>query len=173
MKSENEDAKLDDLISKAIGNNKSAFDFAQWKEDHPEDIAAFKEQTAGKSHKPIKYASIILSAAAMILLVFMLQPNVSESELQIAEYSPKILTAKIKLPDNVATIAKLNFAFEKGGMEAVDTFYEQTVKRTGPRPEKMTVRQLLKEMETDSNKTKGNNHENRSYNISDDISDAA
>jgi hypothetical protein len=103
----------------------------------------------------------------------MLLPEASDNDTKPEEYRPRILTAKIKLPDNVATIAKLNSAFEKGGMQAVDTFYEQTVKRTGPRPEKVTVRQLLKEMEADSNKTKGNNHENRSYNDTDNISNSA
>ena len=67
MKPENEDKKIDDMISKAIGS-KPVFDFEQWKQDHPKQIAAYKEQTTSKPHKLIKYAGIILSAAAMILL---------------------------------------------------------------------------------------------------------
>jgi hypothetical protein len=69
-------------------------------------------------------------------------------------------------------MAKLNHIFKKIDMEAVDTFCEQAAKRTGPRPEKMTAKQLLKEMETNSNKKEGNNHENRSYNNTDIISNA-
>jgi hypothetical protein len=71
MKSENKDKQVDDLISKALGS-KPVFDFEQWKQDHPEQIASYKKQTTGKPNKLIKYAGIILSAAAMILFAVML-----------------------------------------------------------------------------------------------------
>ncbi len=45
MKSENENANMDEMIAKAIGGEKPAFDFEQWKQDHPEQIAGYKEQS--------------------------------------------------------------------------------------------------------------------------------
>jgi hypothetical protein len=172
MKPENEDKKIDDLISKAIGSN-PVFDFEQWKQDHPEQIAAYKEQTTNKRGKLIKYAGVILSAAAMILLAVILLPNGDENETQPIEYRAKILTAKISLPANAPTITKLNHIFKNTDMETVDKFNEQAAKRTGLQPEKMTAKQLLKEMETDSTETEGNDHENRSYNNTDNIGNAA
>ena len=74
MKSENENANMDDMISNAIGGDKPAFDFEQWKQDHPEQIAAYKKQTTNKRGKLIKCAGIILSAAAMILLAAPTKP---------------------------------------------------------------------------------------------------
>jgi hypothetical protein len=172
MKPENEDKKIDDLISKAIGSN-PVFDFEQWKQDHPEQIAAYKKQTTNKRGKLIKYAGIILSAAAMILLAVMLLPDADDNARQPVEYRARILTEKISLPANAPTVTKLNHIFKKSGMKAVDKFNEQAAKGTGPRPEKMTAKQLLKEMETDSTKTEGNDHENRSYNNTDNIGNAA
>jgi hypothetical protein len=80
MKSENNNKKFDDMISKAIGGNKPAFDFEQWKQAHPEQIAAYKEQTAGKQHKLLKYAGVALSAAAMIFLAVMLLQTSKEKD---------------------------------------------------------------------------------------------
>jgi hypothetical protein len=172
MKSENENANLDEMISKAIGGDKPAFDFEQWKQDHPEQIAAYKEQTAAKPHRLLKYAGAILSAAAMIFLAVMLLP-IGDKDSQPVEYQAKILTAKISLPANVPTIARLNRIFRIGDIEAVDAFCQRATRRSGPRPEKLTVRQLLNEMETNSNKTKGNSHEDSSYNNTDDVSSTA
>jgi uncharacterized protein YhaN len=136
-------------------------------------IAAYKEQTSGKPHKLLKYAGVMLSAAAMIFLAVMLLSTADDNKGQPVEYQAKILTAKISLPANVPTIAKLNCIFQKGDIEDVDAFCEKAARRTGPRPEKLTVRQLIKEFENDSNKTKGNNNENRSYNNTDNINNAA
>jgi hypothetical protein len=66
-------------------------------------------------------------------------------------------------------MAKLNRIFKNYDMEAVDTFNEQAAKGTGLQPEKMTAKQLMEEMETNSNKTEGIDHENRSYNNTDNI----
>jgi hypothetical protein len=169
MKPENEDKKMDKLISKAIGS-KPVFDFEKWKQNHPEQIAEYREQTTGNPHKFIKYAGVILSAAAMILLAIMLLPNSDDNATQPIEYRAKILSAKISLPANLPTMAKLNLIFKEYDMQAVDKFNELAAKRTGPRPEKMTAIQLLKEMETNSNNQEGNDHENRSYNNTDNIS---
>ena len=173
MKSENENANMDEMISKAIGGGKPAFDFEQWKQEHPKQVAAFKEQTAAKPHRLLKYAGVALSAAAMILLAVMLLSEVDDDKRQPVEYQTKILTAKISLPANVPTIAKLNRIFRIGDIEDVDAFCQRADRRTGPRPGRMTVRQLLNEIESNSNKTKGNDHENSSYNNTDSISDAA
>jgi hypothetical protein len=40
----------------------------------------------------------------------------------------------------------LNLAYRQGGMEAVDKQYEKAFKRTGPRPEKLTVEDLFAEL---------------------------
>jgi hypothetical protein len=173
MKSENENANMDEMISKAIGSSKPAFDFEQWKQDHPEQIAAYKEQTTDKPHKLIKYAGIILSAAAMILLAVMLRPDANDNATQPVKYQAKILTEKISLPANAPTMVKLNLIFKNNDMQAVDTFNEQAAKGTGLQPEKMTAKQLMEEMETNSNKTEGIDHENRSYNNTDNIRSVA
>ena len=172
MKPENEDKKIDDLISKSIGSN-PVFDFEQWKQDHPEQIADYKKQTTVKEHKFIKCAGMILSAAAMILLAVILLPDGDNKNTQPVEYRAKILTAKISLPANAPTVTRLNLIFKNTDMEAVDKFNEQAAKRIGLQPEKMTAKQLLKELETESTKTEGNNHENRSYNDIDNIGNAA
>lgn len=173
MKSENKDKQLDSLISKAIDGKKMTFDFEQWKQDHPKQIAAYEKQTAGKPYKLIKYAGTILSAAAMIFLAVMLLPTGDDGDRQPVEYQAKILTAKILLPANAPTVAKLNLIFQNYDLEAIDKFCEQAARRIGPRPKKMTARQLLDEIETNSNETKGNNNENSSYNNTDNISNAA
>lgn len=170
MKSENEN--LDELISKAIGGRDPVFDFEKWKQQHTEQIADYKEQTASKPHKLLKYASLALSAAAMIFLAVMLYPR-GRAGNQPIEYQPKILTAKITLDDNMPTLLSLNRAYQQGKLQAVDEFYEQVDRRTGPRPENLTAWQLIEEMENNSNKSKGNDHENSSYNNTDIIGNAA
>jgi hypothetical protein len=109
MKSENENANMDEIISKAIGQSKPAFDFEQWKQAHPEQIAAYKEQTAGKQHKLLKYAGVALSAAAMIFLAVMLLQTSKEKDgtgdVEIAQAGSLPTFADIKLRIEMEGIA--------------------------------------------------------------------
>jgi len=44
----NNNKKLDELISRAVGRDKPEFDFDKWKQAHKEEIEVFRSQTAGK-----------------------------------------------------------------------------------------------------------------------------
>ena len=48
MKGGRNTKNLDELISRAIGQDKLEFDFDKWKQAHKEEIEVFKSQTAGK-----------------------------------------------------------------------------------------------------------------------------
>jgi hypothetical protein len=48
MKADENDKKLDELISQAIGRERPAFDFGRWKDNHRAETETFKSQTAGQ-----------------------------------------------------------------------------------------------------------------------------
>lgn len=51
-----------------------------------------------------------------------------------------------KTPAEMLSLAALNIAYRKGGMEAVEKQYEKAFNRTGPRPVKLTVEDLFMEL---------------------------
>lgn len=169
MEPENKHEIFDDMLSKAVGSEKTSFDFEQWKQDHPDEIAGYKKQTSHKTQTLIKLAGILTSAAAVLFLAVLLITAETENDAQPIEYQAKILSAKISLPADTPTISRLNRIFKNKNLDAIDKFCKRAVKTAGPRPEKMTAQQLLEEMETDSTETKGNDHEKRSYNNTDNI----
>lgn len=158
MRREDFDNKLDSLIDNAIGKETS-FDFDEWKQQHQGEIRKYKAKTAGQSRRRprrtlIGFAAAAGAMAAMIAIAVILTRPDEPTE--VAQYKP--------LPAHIATIGRLNMAFRSGGLEAIEELYERTVKTTGPRPERMTAQQLLKEMESETGSEKGNENENHSHN---------
>ena len=48
-----------------------------------------------------------------------------------------------KSPAELLTVASLNIAFRRGGIEAVERQFEQVIDQLGPRPATITLRELL------------------------------
>jgi hypothetical protein len=162
MGREDFDNKLDSLIENAIGKETS-FDFDKWKQQHQGEISKYKAKTAGDSgRRPrrmlIRFAAAAGAIAAMIAVAVILTipDKATDEPTEVAQYKP--------LPANVATIGRLNMAFRSGGLDAIENFCERTVRTNGPRPERMTAQQLLKEMESETGSKKGNENENHSNN---------
>ncbi len=49
-------------------------------------------------------------------------------------------------PAEMVTLASLNMAYRRGGMEAVEKQYQNAFKNTGPRPVKLTIEDLFAEL---------------------------
>lgn len=82
------------------------------------------------------------AAAALIILAigfFMIHLGPGE----------KVDTAEVpqvtKSPAEMLTVASLSIAYRKGGLEAIEAQFDKALEKLGPRPAKITVKELLAE----------------------------
>ncbi len=149
MNEQNNEKWLDELISQTINTTKPEFDAEQWKQKYPEEFQLLKSRAEQKplSIQPSLWMTVLhsrlakLAAAAVIiiaigLLRFNQSPHKQES-VQIAK--------KSKSPAEMLTVAALNMAFRRGGIEAVEKQCEQVIDKLGPPPAMITVKELLAE----------------------------
>ncbi|MHC4533656.1 MAG: hypothetical protein ACYS6K_06870 [Planctomycetota bacterium] len=140
---------MDELISRTINTEKPQFDAEKWKQKYPEEYQALLSRAAqGDSISQPKVLKVILksplikiAAAAVIILgvsIFITQKDPGELE------QPKIVKAT-KSPAEMMTAMSLTIAYRNGGMEALETQYDEACKQLGPRPRSLSVDQVLTE----------------------------
>ncbi len=141
---------LDELISRTINSGKPQFDAETWKQRYPEEFQMLKSRAA-QGHRGLEagiWARAIRSkitkfaaAAVIILAIGFFVSHRTPSE-QIDNRAGLELT---KSPAELMTAMSLNLAYRKGGMEAVEKQCDKAFELLGPRPESLSIRQLLAE----------------------------
>jgi hypothetical protein len=147
-KQENE-KRLDELISRTIKTEKPQFDAEKWKQKYPEEYQALISRASEKAptHRPnilritLRNPITRIAAAAMILIAvtfFSIRQDQDRQE------QPGIRKAT-QSPAEMMTAMSLTIAYRKGGMEAVEEQYDKAYKQLGPRPKSLSVEQILSE----------------------------
>jgi hypothetical protein len=147
-KQENE-KRLDELISRTINTEKPQFDAEKWKQKYPEEYQALISRASEKAptHRPnilritLRNPITRIAAAAMILIAvtfFSIRQDQDRQE------QPGIRKAT-QSPAEMMTAMSLTIAYRKGGMEAVEEQYDKAYKQLGPRPKSLSVEQILSE----------------------------
>lgn len=151
MSDEKNEKWLDELISRVIDSGKPQFDAEKWKEKYAEEFQILKSR-AGQTSRPhrrnlwrtiIKSRITKFAAAAVIVVavgVFIVQRVPDE---QIKNHKmPEVA----KSPAEMMTAMSLNIAYRKGGMEEVEKQCDKAFEMLGPRPGRITVREMLAEL---------------------------
>jgi hypothetical protein len=149
MSMQEDDKWLDELISKSVDTTKPEFDAEKWKRQHPEALRSLLSRRArpalpdnsGVLRRIFARPAVGLGAAAAVIIVvsallFMRNrrtPNESVSEPRPVTQSPAKLVSMISL----------RAAYQRGGWDALDRQFRETLDTLGPGPSTLSVQQLL------------------------------
>jgi len=141
---------LDELISRTINSGKPEFDVEKWKQKYPEEFQMLRSMS--KQDSPTRRPSIWrtvrrspftkLAAAAVIIIAigfFIAHQRPSEqAETTTVSKVTKSLT-------EILTVASLNIAYRKGGLEAVEAQFEKAFYKRKPQPTSISAQELLED----------------------------
>jgi hypothetical protein len=143
---------LDELISRTINSGRPEFDDEKWKQKYPEEFQMLRSMSAEKTRtrQPSIWQVIVqspitkLAAAAVIILgIGVLAVLVRRGT---GEKPDTPMVSEIaKSPSEMVTAMSLTIAYRHGGIEAVEKQFEKALEMLGPRPAKITVKELLAE----------------------------
>ena len=154
MNKQRNEKRLDELISRTINTEKPQFDAEKWKQKYPKELQALLSRAAkGDSARQPSILKVILKspltklAAAAVIIVaisFFIAPQGPDEQADTTTVSKAT-----KLPVEMMTALSLERAFRQGGIEAVEKQCKQAFKPIGPRPESLSVEQILAEFNGD------------------------
>ena len=141
---------LDELISRTINTEKPQFDVEKWKQKYPDEFQALLSRTAnGDSIRQPNILKVFLKspltkiAAAAVIIVaigfFIVHQRPSE------QADTTIVSKATKSPAEMQATLSLSIAYRRGGIEAVDRQCQKAIEMLGPRPEEITIQQILTE----------------------------
>ena len=151
MKRAENDKWLDDALGEVIGSEKSEPSFEEWKREHPKAVEmlasrAGQNSSAGQPNiwqmiYKSKITRLAAAAAVIIIVIGLSLVQRGPSEQIDSPSVPKVTNSPAELP----TVASLNIAYRKGGMDAVERQCEKAFERLEQRPANITLRELLAE----------------------------
>ncbi len=149
MSEQENDQWVDELIHRTIDTTKPDFDPEKWKQKYPEAfqllVSRATKVTSGASARPkvlkpflakplVKIAAAAVLAVAVTFLFLYMGENKQPggtNGLQI-----------VKSPAEMMTATSLMRAYRRGGIEAMETQFDKTLKMLGPRPASLSLREL-------------------------------
>jgi hypothetical protein len=148
MNKQKNDKWLDELISRTINTTKPQFDSERWKQKYHKELQMLVSRAEKTSTTKVRLPNILkkpitkLAAAALIIVtISFLITHLGPSE----KADTTDVTTVTKSPADMQTILSLNIAYRRGGIEAVDRQCKKAIEMLGPRPTKITIKQLLTE----------------------------
>ena len=148
MKKQENDKWLDELISKTINTSEPQFDVERWRGKYPEEFQVLKSRAEQKAstiqagfwevvlhNRLVKLAAAVIIVAIGLLIIHQIPHR----------HEPAKMSRMTKSPAEMLTMASLEAAYRHGGMEEVERQFEEAMELLGPRPAKITVKELLAE----------------------------
>ncbi len=144
--SEHKDEKwLDEQLKRAVGGSTPVFDSQAWKHKYAKQYEALLARGGqpvgwglGGPFVKLAIAAAVLVAAGVLLLgrhgAMPVQP--------VPGSRPAVRTS----PAQMVSMISLSAAFESGGMEGLDKQCDRALERLGPRPNSISVQELLKDL---------------------------
>jgi len=150
MKKHGNEKPLDELISRTINTEKLQFDAGKWKQKYPDEFQTLLSRaTKGDSARQPDILKVILKspltklAAAAVIIVAIGFYTVHQRP---SEQADTITVPKVtKSPVEMVTVASLNIAYRKGGLEAVEAQFEKAFYKRKPQPTGISVQELLED----------------------------
>ena len=148
MSTQSDNDRLDDLIFSTINTEKPQFDAEKWKEKYPDEYRALisRREKAASSRKPniwrlifSKPTAQLAAAAAVILVVGLLLSRDRQNPNGPAAKPPLIPQS----PAQIVSMASMRMAYQRGGLDALDQQFRDTLDILGPRSSSVSIRELL------------------------------
>jgi hypothetical protein len=148
MSKRRDNDKLDELISKTINTEKPQFDAEKWKQKYPDEYQMLisRSDKSKSSRRPNilrlifgKPAAQLAVAAAVIVVVGLLLSRHPQSPNGPAAKPPLIA----KSPAKIITMTSMRMTYQRGGLDALDQQFRDTLDVFGPRSSSVSIQELL------------------------------
>jgi hypothetical protein len=149
MSEEKDDKWLDELISQSIDTTAPRFDAEEWKARHPDALQSITSRWVkpAPSDQPDVLKRIfahpvvgLAAAAAVIIVVTGLLLTRDRQKTEGAAPEPLRVAQS---PAKIVSVMSLRLAYQRGGLDALDQQFRETLKTLGPGPSDLTMGQLL------------------------------
>jgi hypothetical protein len=148
MTAQNDGDKLDKLISKTINTEKPQFDAEKWKQKYPEEYQTLisRREKATLVHQPKIWRIIFgkpaaqLAAAAAVVVVAGLLFSRYRQKPDIPAAKPPLIAQS---PAKIITMASMRLTYQRGGFDALDKQFRDTLDVLGPRSSSVSIQELL------------------------------
>jgi hypothetical protein len=149
MSEQNNDKWLDEIISKTINSKKPQFDVEKFKQKFPDEMQILKSRATKQPQRSIFWKSIFknpiswFATAAVIIFaigLFVFHPKLENNT------TPQKIQNVEKSPVEMLTLRSLKIAYYNGGIKAVETQCDNAIERLKPKPNKISVDELLAEI---------------------------
>ncbi len=148
MSTQRDNDRLDDLIFRTINTEKPQFDAEKWKQKYPDEyqtLISRREKTASSRRTNIwkvtfgKSITGLAAAAAVILVIGLLLSRNRQNTNILAE-KPLLIAQS---PSKIISMASMRMAYQRGGMDALDKQFRETLDVLGPRSSSVSIQELL------------------------------
>ena len=148
MSTQKNDDKLDNLISRTINTEKPQFDAEKWKEKYPDEYQTLisRRQKAASSRQPniwrviFRKPVIQLAAAATVIIVVGLLLSRDRQKPDGPAVNPELIT---KSPAKIISMASMRMAYQRGGFDALDKQFQDTLDVFGPWSTSVSIQELF------------------------------
>ncbi|MHC4439509.1 MAG: hypothetical protein ACYS3S_19300 [Planctomycetota bacterium] len=148
MSTQRDNDKLDRLISSTINTEKPQFDAEKWKRKYPDEYKTLisRREKAASSRRPNilrvifgKPATQIAAAAAVILVAGLLLSRDGQKPYTSISKSPLIPQSAAQ----IVSMASMRMAYQRGGLEALDQQFRDTLEVLGPTSSSISMQEIL------------------------------
>jgi hypothetical protein len=148
MTTQRDNDRLDELISKTINTGKPQFDVEKWKQKYPDEYQKLisRRERAASSLRPnimkviFSKPAVQLAAAAAVIVVVGLLLSRDRLEPNIPAEKPALMA---KSPARMVSMASMRMTYQRGGMDALDQQFRDTLDVLGPRSSSESIQELL------------------------------
>ncbi len=148
MSTQRDNDKIDELIFRTINTEKPQFDAEKWKQKYPDEYQTLisRRKKAASSRRPNiwkvifgKRAAQLAAAAAIIVVVGLLLSRDRQNPNAPAAKPPLTAQSSAK----IISMASMRMAYQKGGLDALDKQFRDTLDVLGPRSLSVSIQELL------------------------------
>jgi len=148
MSTQKDGDKLDKLISKTIDTGKPQFDAEMWKQKYPDEYHTLisRREKAALSRQPKIWRiisgkrAVQLAAAATVIVVVGLLLSRDQQNPNVPAPKPPLIPQS---PAKIVSMASMRMAYQRGGMDALDKQFRDTLDVLGPRLSSVSIQDLL------------------------------
>ena len=148
MSTQRDNDKLDELIFRTINTEKPQFDAEKWKQKYPDEyqtLISRREKSASSRQPNIRRVIfgkpiIQLAAAAAVIVVVGLFLSRGRQNPNGPVAKPPLITQS---PAKMVSMASMRMAYQRGGLDALDQQFRDTLDILGPRSSSVSILELL------------------------------
>jgi hypothetical protein len=148
MSTQRDNDKLDKLISKTINTEQLQFDAEKWKQKYPNEyqtLISRSDKLASSNRLNIlrvifsKTIAQLAAAAAVLIVVGLLLNRDGQNPNDPTAKTPVISQS----PAQIVSMASMRMAYQRGGLDALDKQFQDTLDVLGPRSSSVSIQELL------------------------------